>query len=74
MGLAPTLDKVQRIIVETVRENEGLGKREVARALNLPSSTVNRQINRLAKMGILRLEKRGMILRCYIAYIDDTDG
>lgn len=65
--LPPTLDKVQRIIVETVRENEGLAQREVARILHLPPSSVNRQITRLAEQGILRLEKRGMTIRCYMA-------
>jgi len=65
--LPPTLDKVRRIIVETVRENEGVGEREVARMLNLPSSTVNRQITRLAEMGVLRLERHGMTIRCYLA-------
>ncbi len=74
VDLPPKLDKVQRIIVETVRENEGLVEREVARMLNLPSSTVNRQITRLAEQGVLRLEKDGMTIRCYIAEEPAPEG
>ncbi len=67
VDLPPTLDKVQRIIVETVRENEGLVEREVARMLHLPPSSVNRQMTRLAEQGILMFERHGMTIRCYMA-------
>ena len=67
VDIPPRLDKVQRIIVETVRESEGLGQRELARILGLPFTSVNRQINRLAAMGVLRLEKRGLTTKCFLA-------
>jgi DNA-binding MarR family transcriptional regulator len=63
----PRLDKVQKIILETVRESEGLGQREIARILGLPSSTVNRHIIKLTEMGILKLIRQGMTTRCYLA-------
>jgi DNA-binding MarR family transcriptional regulator len=66
LEIPPKLDKVQRIILETVQENEGLGQRKIARLLKLPPSTVNRQINTLVKMGLLRLEMHGVTTRCYL--------
>jgi predicted transcriptional regulator len=65
--MPPHLDKVQKIIMETVRESEGLGQREIARILGLPSSTVNRHIIKLTEMGLLKLVRQGMTTRCYLA-------
>lgn len=74
MDIPPRLDKVQRIILETVQENEGLGQRKLARLLKLPPSTVNRQINALVKLGLVRLEMHGVTSRCYLAKKDGNGG
>jgi predicted transcriptional regulator len=64
---SPKLNRVQRLIIGAVRAGGGVGHREITRTLKLPYSTVNRQINKLARLGILRLEKRGFTIKCYIA-------
>jgi predicted transcriptional regulator len=60
------LEPVQRIIYEAIKQREGMGQREIARALKLPRSTVNRHINRLARLGVLRLERQRFTVRCYV--------
>lgn len=64
------LDRMQRTIFETLREQNGMSQREIARLLNISFSSVNRHINKMASMGVLRLERKGMSVRCYI--IDGT--
>jgi predicted transcriptional regulator len=61
------LDRMQRTIFETLREQNGMSQREIARLLNISFSSVNRHINKMASMGVLRLERQGMSVRCYIA-------
>lgn len=63
----PRLPKIQRIILETVQESEGLSERDIARVLDMSYSTANRHVNKLAGLGFLRLEKSGMSVRCFIA-------
>jgi len=63
----PYLDRMQRTIFETLREQNGMSQREIARLLNISFSSVNRHINKMAAMGVLRLERQGMSVRCYIA-------
>jgi hypothetical protein len=66
MDLPLRLKKVERLILETVRESEGLSQREIARILEISESTVNRHARRLAEAGLLRLERRGMMIKCYL--------
>jgi DNA-binding MarR family transcriptional regulator len=60
------LDRMQRTIFETLREQNGMSQRDIARLLNISFSSVNRHLNKMASMGVLRLERRGMSVRCYI--------
>jgi predicted transcriptional regulator len=62
----PRLPKIQRIILETVQESEGLSERDIARVLDMAYSTANRHVNKLAELGFLRLEKQGMTVKCYL--------
>jgi Mn-dependent DtxR family transcriptional regulator len=68
--LSPRLTRLQKIIVDTIQESEGLSQRDLARAIEVPFSTVNRQVKKLAEMGILRLEKHGITVRCYLMDIE----
>jgi DNA-binding MarR family transcriptional regulator len=65
--LPAKLPHLQAVILEVVRRKEGLSQREVADALEASYYTVHRHINRMAESGILRLERRGMTVRCYLA-------
>ncbi len=65
--LPPRLPKIQRIIPETLQESEELNQRDIARVPDMPYSTANRHVNKLAEPGLLRLAKNGMSVRCYIA-------
>jgi len=62
----PRLDRFQRTIYDALREHDGMSQREIARALDVSFSSVNRHINRMASMGVLRLERQGMSVRCYL--------
>jgi len=63
----PRLGRLERIIFEAVREREGQSQREIARALDVPYPTISRYVNKLARERVLRLEKSGINVRCYIA-------
>ena len=63
----PRLGRLERIIFDAVREREGRSQREIAGALDVPYPTVSRYINKMASEGVLRLEKSGIHVRCYIA-------
>ncbi len=63
----PRLGRLERIIFEAVREREGQSQREIASALDVPYPTVSRYINKMARENVLRLEKSGINVRCYIS-------
>jgi uncharacterized membrane protein len=63
----PRLGRLEKVIFEAVREREGMSQREIAGALDVPYATVSRHINKMAAEGVLRLEKSGINVRCYIA-------
>ena len=65
LDLPIRLKKVERLILETVRESEGLGQREIAKILEISEATVNRHARQLAAAGLLRLERHGMMIKCY---------
>ena len=61
------LNRLQTAIFETLREHDGLSKSELARALEASFPTIHRHVARLAAMGVVRLERRGLLVKCYIA-------
>ena len=60
------LTGLQLLILRTVQRQEGLNQRMMADIVELPYLTVHRQINRMAEMGVLRLDKRGISTRCFV--------
>jgi len=77
----PVLDRFQRTIFEAMQEKDGMSQREIARTLDVSFSSVNKHINRMASMGVVRLVRKGMSVRCYIVYtcepekaVDDEHG
>jgi len=62
----PRLNDVQRIILKKLQESEGLSQRELARILDLPHTTIHRQVQRMAGLGVLRLERSGLAVKCYL--------
>jgi len=61
------LNRLQTAIFETLREHDGLSKSEIARILEASFATIRRHIGRMVGMGVLRLERTGLSVRCYIA-------
>ena len=60
------LDRLQKLIFEFLRERDGLNQREIAKALGVSTPTVSRNMKRMAELGVVRLERRGITVRCYI--------
>jgi len=50
-----------------MREREGLSQRELAAALGVSTPTISRNMKRMAEMGVVRLERHGITVRCYLA-------
>jgi len=67
-----SLNRLQAAIFETLRERDGQSKSQLSRALEASFPTVHRHVARLAEMGVVRLERRGLSVRCFIA--DDWKG
>jgi len=70
MKLAETpvrLDRLQTAIFETLREHDGLSKSELSRLLEVPYTTIRRQVGRMTAMGVLQQERKGLSVRCCIA-------
>ncbi len=61
------LNPLQTDIFEILRERDGLSKSELSRALEASFQTVHRHVSSLATMGVVRLERKGLSVKCYIA-------
>ena len=61
------LDRLQKLIFEIMREREGMSQRELAAALGVSTPTISRNMKRMAEMGVVRLERHGITVRCYLA-------
>jgi predicted transcriptional regulator len=61
------LSRMEQFIFEAVREQEGMSQSELARMLELSRLTVHRQVTRMASSGVLKLERHGLSVRCFIA-------
>jgi predicted GH43/DUF377 family glycosyl hydrolase/DNA-binding MarR family transcriptional regulator len=60
------LNGVQLLILRSIQKQEGLSQRNVAAGLDIPYLTVHRHINKMVKMGVLRLDKKGITTKCYV--------
>jgi DNA-binding MarR family transcriptional regulator len=63
------LTRLQMAIFETLRERDGMSKSELSRLLEVPFTTLHRQVGRMTAMGVLKLERKGLSVRCYIAEV-----
>ncbi len=61
------LTKIQELIVDIIRENPGRTQREIARRLGVTQPAVSYHVNKLIELGKIRVEKRKINLRYYIA-------
>lgn len=66
VDIPPRLEAVQKVILSTLQNNDGLSQREIARALDISYSAVNRHVKKMAAAGLLKLEREGTTVRCYI--------
>lgn len=67
LGLPPRLNGLQQLILQTVQRQEGLSQMRIASLLEVPYLTVHRHISKMASLGVIRLERRGISVRCYLA-------
>ena len=61
------LSRLEGFIFDAIREQEGISQSELARVLDLSNSIVHRQVRKMAESGVIRLERWGITVRCYIA-------
>lgn len=63
--LRPT--KLQKIILETVQEKEGMSQIEIAKTLDISYAIVHREIKRMSLIGMIRLQRHGISMMCFLA-------
>ena len=61
------LNRLQTDIFELLQERDGQSKSQLARSLEASFPTIHRHVSRLAAMGVVRLERKGLSIRCFIA-------
>jgi WD40 repeat protein/DNA-binding MarR family transcriptional regulator len=59
--------KLQKIILETIQEKEGSSQIELAKTLDISYAIVHREIKRMALIGMIRLQRHGISMKCYLA-------
>jgi len=63
-----------KIVRELVRAgNSGLPVGEIRNVLNIPNSTLSHHLSHLRSVGLVRQEREGTVLRCFVNY-DHIDG
>jgi len=60
------LSPLQSSILETVRKVPGIGVREMSRAIDRRASSIGDNVKVLIREGLLRTERDGRVLRCYL--------
>lgn len=63
--LRPT--KLQKIILETVQEKEGMSQIDIAKTLDISYAIVHREIKRMSHIGMIRLQRHGISMKCFLA-------
>ena len=61
------LDRLQKLIFEVLREHDGLSQREIAAAAGVSTPTISRNVKAMAGLGVLRLERHGITVKCFLA-------
>jgi WD40 repeat protein/predicted transcriptional regulator len=59
--------KLQKIILETIQEKEGLSQIDIAKTLDISYAIVHREIKRMTLIGMIRLHRHGISMKCYLA-------
>jgi len=63
-----------KIVRELVRAGDaGLPVGEIRNTLNIPNSTLSHHLSHLRSVGLVRQEREGTVLRCFVNY-DHIDG
>jgi len=63
-----------KIVRELVRAGlTGMSVGEIQQALDIPNSTLSHHIGHLRSAGLVRQEREGTVLRCFVDY-DKIDG
>jgi WD40 repeat protein/DNA-binding MarR family transcriptional regulator len=59
--------KLQKIILETIQEKEGPSQIDIAKTLDISYAIVHREIKRMALIGMIRLQRHGISMKCFLA-------
>lgn len=63
-----------KIVRELVRAGEGgMPVGEIRNILDIPNSTLSHHLNHLRNVGLVRQEREGTVLRCFVDY-ENIDG
>ena len=63
-----------KIVRELVRAGDGgMPVGEIRNILNIPNSTLSHHISHLRNVGLVRQEREGTVLRCFIEFVN-IDG
>jgi DNA-binding transcriptional ArsR family regulator len=63
-----------KIVRELVRAGEGgMPVGEIRNILDIPNSTLSHHLNHLRYVGLVRQEREGTVLRCFVDY-ENIDG
>jgi predicted transcriptional regulator len=60
------LTELQLNIIKTIKENEGISQKEIAKKLNVKHQTINYNVKALQQTGLISLSKKGRKTSCYI--------
>lgn len=69
---AAQLNKIQKIIVNKVRETPGLTQHEIITLLGASQQVVSYNLTKLTRENVLRIAKQGREKRYYINHVDDA--
>jgi len=60
--------KTTLVILNTIKKNPGINSAEISRNMNLSRNTIKYHIDKLLKKRLIKLEKKGRIIRLYFSY------
>jgi len=60
--------KTTLVILNTIKKNPGINSAEISRNMNLSRNTIKYHIDKLLKKHLIKLEKKGRIIRLYFSY------
>jgi predicted transcriptional regulator len=60
------MTKIQKLILKQIMDNPGISQKKIAKLIGIGTSTVNYNIDKMAKKGIIDIRRNGNETECYI--------